>query len=438
MVGYYSLPDSSRTAMVSFEGAAPQVLAGLITDPSYIGGWVLQTATAINDHQTVVGVGTFEGTRTAFTMDLTQGTITPLGTLDPTLNYVYTPTAVNTAGVIVGTAGFAIAGDADPTHLDAQRAFVFTDTMLDLNTYVPVPIEWVLTTAVGINDNFEIAGVVTNPAAHQRCAFKAQVLGLPTAEVLECAGHAEGTLCDTGHACAQASMCISGACTCIPVTPAVACVAAFPPGQSTAIFSYQNPTTANVNVPYESGVNMFSIASAPLANPRDQPPVWFVPGTVPGAYKMAFGGGPVVWQLGTQTASTAQAPPCTLVPVGGNGVAADLGGGVLVVLQSDTSSGASALRPLVECVKAESGGQFTAYLGYQNTSGAALTLPVGSQNSFSGATMDRGQLTAFLPGQYAEAMHVTFDGSPLSWTLGTEVVTMSAASTPCIPENCAP
>ena len=154
------------------------------------------TATAINDKERVVGVGTFDGAPTAFVMDLSNGTINSLGTLGAELNYVYTPTSVNTGGLVVGTGGLAVAGDPDPTHLDAARFLVFTDTMLAWNAYVLVPTGWVLASAVGINvDNNEIAGIVINKMTltHiERRAFKVQAFGLPTAEELACVGKVEG------------------------------------------------------------------------------------------------------------------------------------------------------------------------------------------------------------------------------------------------------
>jgi len=40
------------------------------------------------------------------------------------------------------------------------------------------------------------------------------------------------------------------------------------------------------------------------------------------------------------------------------------------------------LRPLVECIAANRDGSFTAFFGYENTTGKTVTIPVGDKNKF--------------------------------------------------------
>ena len=47
--------------------------------------------------------------------------------------------------------------------------------------------------------------------------------------------------------------------------------------------------------------------------------------------------------------------------------------------------------PLLRCVVKISNKQYTARFGYDNTTGAAVTIPVGGQNYFTPGTQNRGQ-----------------------------------------------
>jgi hypothetical protein len=60
---------------------------------------------------------------------------------------------------------------------------------------------------------------------------------------------------------------------------------------------------------------------------------------------------------------------------------------------------------------------YTAYFGYDNSTGAAVTIPVGVNNYFSPGVQDRGQVTSFQPGRVSNAFSVTFKST--SSLLGT-------------------
>jgi hypothetical protein len=56
-------------------------------------------------------------------------------------------------------------------------------------------------------------------------------------------------------------------------------------------------------------------------------------------------------------------------------------------------------------------GSYTARFGYNNTTGAALTIPVGANNYFTPGKQNRGQTTVFQPGRVTNAFSVTFTAS---------------------------
>jgi hypothetical protein len=98
------------------------------------------------------------------------------------------------------------------------------------------------------------------------------------------------------------------------------------------------------------------------------------------------------------------------------------------------------VQPILECVVENGPGDFVAHFGHLNENPVPITIPVGPDNRFSPAPVDRGQTTTFPPGRSgfypAAAFQVPFDGSPLTWTLGspdgtTRSTTASAASARC-------
>jgi hypothetical protein len=64
--------------------------------------------------------------------------------------------------------------------------------------------------------------------------------------------------------------------------------------------------------------------------------------------------------------------------------------------------------PFLRCVRRVGGNTYTAYFGYDNSTGAAVTIPVGSNNYFTPGNQNRGQTTVFQPGRVTNAFSVTF------------------------------
>jgi len=94
----------------------------------------------------------------------------------------------------------------------------------------------------------------------------------------------------------------------------------------------------------------------------------------------------------------------------------------------------------VECVFDNQDGSYTAYFGYDNTSGTLIEVPVAaaapSKNEVSPGNPQRGQVTQFKPGRNKGAFAVVFDGQPLTWSVrapGSSLSKATAArnSTPC-------
>jgi hypothetical protein len=64
--------------------------------------------------------------------------------------------------------------------------------------------------------------------------------------------------------------------------------------------------------------------------------------------------------------------------------------------------------PILRCVQRGAGNMYTAYFGYDNSTGAVVTIPVGPNNYFTLGPEDRGQTTVFQPGRVVNAFSVTF------------------------------
>ena len=64
--------------------------------------------------------------------------------------------------------------------------------------------------------------------------------------------------------------------------------------------------------------------------------------------------------------------------------------------------------PILECVRRNQNGSYTARFGYDNLTGAAVTIPVGANNYFTPGNQNRGQTTVFQPGRVTNAFSVTF------------------------------
>ncbi len=67
--------------------------------------------------------------------------------------------------------------------------------------------------------------------------------------------------------------------------------------------------------------------------------------------------------------------------------------------------------PILECVQRNQNGSWTARFGYDNSTGAAVTIPVGSNNFFLPGNQNRGQTTVFQPGRVINAFSATFNAN---------------------------
>ncbi len=112
---------------------------------------------------------------------------------------------------------------------------------------------------------------------------------------------------------------------------------------------------------------------------------------------------------------------------GGPGSAGGLGAGAPQSGVCGCGCEHAALRPLVDGVVALGGGQYRATFGYDNAGTSATSMPVGPENRFFPDPSNRGQPTLLAGGQKHGVFSVVFDGQRLSWRLGGNTVTVSAA-----------
>ena len=64
--------------------------------------------------------------------------------------------------------------------------------------------------------------------------------------------------------------------------------------------------------------------------------------------------------------------------------------------------------PKVTCKTLNPNGSYTVWFGYENSTGAVVTMPVGGSNFFTSGAQERGQPTVFQPGVVNNAFSVTF------------------------------
>ncbi|HSW56198.1 MAG TPA: hypothetical protein VLH59_14025 [Ignavibacteriaceae bacterium] len=89
------------------------------------------------------------------------------------------------------------------------------------------------------------------------------------------------------------------------------------------------------------------------------------------------------------------------------------------------------VRPVLECVKNNGDGTYTAHFGYKNDNDVSVYIPIGNRNKFTPNPQDRGQTRVFKPGRQIKVYTVNFNGSNLVWTLNGRTSTASANSAPC-------
>jgi hypothetical protein len=99
-------------------------------------------------------------------------------------------------------------------------------------------------------------------------------------------------------------------------------------------------------------------------------------------------------------------------------------------------SSAVCVVPVAECiVKRQDGEPIQAVFGYRSCLATSnLQIPVGATNQFTPGAADRGQPTQFQAGHHGAQFYVSFDGSPLVWTLGKNEAVASRFLPECTPE----
>jgi hypothetical protein len=90
------------------------------------------------------------------------------------------------------------------------------------------------------------------------------------------------------------------------------------------------------------------------------------------------------------------------------------------------------LTPVVECIWDNGNGTSTVSWGYLNASTHNLFIEVGGKNKFNPGADNQGQPTTFLPGVHVNEFATTVTGTNLTWTLGNNKVSTSAATPPCL------
>jgi len=89
------------------------------------------------------------------------------------------------------------------------------------------------------------------------------------------------------------------------------------------------------------------------------------------------------------------------------------------------------VRPVLECVRNNGDGTYTAFFGYKNDNNVSVYIPVGGKNKFTPTPQDRGQPRVFESGRHYKVFTVNFNGSNLVWTLNGRTSTASSNSAPC-------
>lgn len=96
-----------------------------------------------------------------------------------------------------------------------------------------------------------------------------------------------------------------------------------------------------------------------------------------------------------------------------------------------TVSAAPRLGPVLECVRSNSDGSYTALFGYNNPTDSPIDIKMGGRNRFHPAPREREQPTHFLVGRHRAVLEVDFAGGNLLWILNGKTATASPNSTAC-------
>jgi len=173
-----------------------------------------------------------------------------------------------------------------------------------------------------------------------------------------------------------------------------------------AYFGYQNDNDQLVKIPVGSN-NKFNTATN-LSQPAQ-----FEPGRQKFAFSVKFSGSSLVWSVKgpdgqTRTATASKySTPCNPAP----------------------AAPTLPVTPVVECVANVSSGVYEARFGYKNPNAVGSNIPLGTKNKLSSG--DGSQVTTFVPGEHKSVFKVSFNGSNLSWTLGTITVSANSNTIAC-------
>ena len=106
-------------------------------------------------------------------------------------------------------------------------------------------------------------------------------------------------------------------------------------------------------------------------------------------------------------------------------------------------SAGTALHPVLECVQTsvDAAGEpqsYTAFFGYQNTTGKTVSLAKGAGNKLTPASLPQNQPERFLAGRQRSVFAVNFTKGTIAWTLRGNRASASAASPSCSPPTVVP
>ena len=127
--------------------------------------------------------------------------------------------------------------------------------------------------------------------------------------------------------------------------------------------------------------------------------------------------------------------------VAASSVLAGLLAALSLLLGAAPAQAAGAVTPLADCYVQNSNGTYTAVLGYSNTTGRSVTIPVGTSNTLSPTTYNGRQPTTFKSGTYHGVFNVTFtqaDAAYANWTLNGTSLSATTAVATCPPGTTLP
>jgi hypothetical protein len=187
------------------------------------------------------------------------------------------------------------------------------------------------------------------------------------------------------------------------ITPVVQCVQDLGGGQYAALFGYTNTTGQQYTI---LGVNSFSPGPAE----RGQPSVVNPKGKAE-SFAVVWDGSPLTWTMNhpqfptrSATAEAGVSPSCEA-------------GRVQPVV------------PIPGCLTANGDGTFNAHFGFTNPNAFPVYVPQGALNELSAPVAYGAVRTTFAKGQKLGSVIVTWDGSPLTWSLMGSSATVEAGVT---------